>query len=191
MPTSFQGHGLIDIFWDLFYPIVFVIFLWKFKKFLPKIGKDMNLWDLIKIILILLFLPNVYYAFFEAKHLFITSQLVDPLNNYSYLVFGSIAVFGLITTVYSVVTLINHYAKNTTQVLIGLAILCLANGFGATLGLLELYSWQAITNPFLFVEKIGEVFSTTKYLFIAIISSIFLYAMTYRCLYLTSNGESK
>jgi hypothetical protein len=175
---NFQGHGLIDLFYDIICPLITLIFLWKFRWLLPKIGKDSSVWDVIFVGIIFLFLPNNYYAFFEAKHLLIESQALQSPTALSFLVYGSISVLGLYSTVYSTVVLVGHYAKNTTQVLIGLLILCFANGFGVALGLLDLYSWQAVTNPALTFHTVMAVFNTPEYLGIALTSSLFLCCVT-------------
>ena len=176
--SQFQGHGITELFFNLFWPIFLLVLFWLFPRYLPNISWKSNLLDALKGWIILMILPNSTYAFFEIKHLFLFKESSPYPNLASYLVFGGISLIGLVTTLYLNVFLVRHYAKTSDQVLFALLFLSLANGFGAVVGLLDIYSYQAILNPLILFGLSWKIVTTPYLLFISVLASLFIYVLT-------------
>jgi hypothetical protein len=174
MPSHFQGHGVEELAFNILRAIfAFVVA----AKFTPKIGRGMKILDWLGIWCLVVILPNTSYAFFEIKHLIFADGVADLPNIYSKLVFGGVALIGLLSTIYLTVHLVNHYAKNTTEVVLYLGSLSVINGFGATAGLLDFYSYQGFWPPNL-IQIAAQIVSAPNYFAVATLASILFYAVS-------------
>ena len=170
---SFQGHvvwpyGLIgDIFLALLPIACFCIF--KRYSFLPKIGRNMNLWDILSTYIFVLFIPNTIYAMFEIKHLLFIDNVADHPDIWSYIVFGGISLLGLITLVVITKLIIKQYAKNNHEKVFYSLSLSLICGFGVISGLLEFNSWEAF-NPFILITIVNKILATPTYIHLTMVT---------------------
>lgn len=143
---KFQGHGLQSIYVEIVLAVfwIFLFLVLRHFRLLPKIRRRMTLLDYLVVLIFVLFIPNSTYAFWEIKHLIFHYKVAVPPNLFSYLVFGSISLLGLITSVFGTRMIVNHYAKNQKERVIYFFFLSLICGFGAMVGQLNLNSWDLL-----------------------------------------------
>ena len=172
---SFQGHAAWpyglggDVIFSLL-PLLSICILRLFHL-LPKIGKNISFWDAFLIYIHVLFIPNTIYAAFEIKHLFLVDNVADNPNLWSYLVFESISLLGLISAMTIARLVIAHYAKTSSEKRIYALGLGFINGFGVSAGLLDFNSWNAL-NPLNLVSIALGILLTPQYLYIFLLTFV-------------------
>jgi uncharacterized membrane protein len=97
--------------------------------------------------LYLLFAPNALYAALEIKHLVMIDRVADSLAPEALLVFGGISLIGWLATivVIMVTTRIIPFLRNRPY--LGILLLSLHQAAGASIGLLDVSSWDVFMNP--------------------------------------------
>ncbi len=144
----FQGHQIVSLLGELIYAFwVIPLFILIKHKLMPKIGHGMKIWDYFAIYAGLLFIPNSAYAMLEIRHLLLIDGVADNPNIWSFIVFGGIALIGLLTTLYGIRLIVDYYSKSKGERLIYNAFLSLSCGFGAVAGLLNFVSLPVIIFP--------------------------------------------
>jgi hypothetical protein len=170
----FQGHQIFALLANL------ILSLWSINVFLfiklgvmPKIGHGMKLWDYLWLYVILLFVPNSLYAMFELRHVLLIDHVADNPDVWSFLVFGGIAVFGFLSTVWGIRILLDYYAKSKQERLIYGLILSTVCGFGAIAGLLDYTSITGVIFPPILINVAREfVLHPTLILFASVCTAI-------------------
>lgn len=177
MTYSFQGHDLNSLLMDLALALLAYTYVICLPKYLPKIGKSMGVIDVLKLWVLIMVIPNTTYAFFEIKHLIFSDKVADIPNIYSYLVFGSISLFGFYSAYKVLTTLVSHYAKNTSQVIFYQAFFSLVLGFGTVAGLLDYNSYEGVVFPPVVIKIFYDILMQPRMIGIALLTSILAFAI--------------
>lgn len=158
----FNRYSLVYILWNLllaFIPFIVSLFI----VYLKKIGKLRDVYFIILGIIWLLFLPNAPYIVTDLIHIGVVRSV--PVLYDSVLLFTS-AWLGLLLGLNSIFhvekVLLSKYSKKTTNIIILIILLLIS--FGIYLGrFLRFNSWDILTNPISFFNKLLESLSTSSY----------------------------
>ncbi len=158
----FNRYSLVYILWNLllaFIPFIVSLFI----VYLKKIGKLRDVYFIILGIIWLLFLPNAPYIVTDLIHIGVVRSV--PVLYDSVLLFTS-AWLGLLLGLNSIFhiekVLLSKYSKKTTNIIILIILLLIS--FGMYLGrFLRFNSWDILTNPISFFNKLLESLSTSSY----------------------------
>lgn len=158
----FNRYSLVYILWNLllaFIPFIISLFI----VYLKKIGKLRDVYFIILGIIWLLFLPNAPYIVTDLIHIGVVRSV--PVLYDSVLLFTS-AWLGLLLGLNSIFhiekVLLSKYSKKTTNIIILIILLLIS--FGMYLGrFLRFNSWDILTNPISFFNKLLGSLSTSSY----------------------------
>lgn len=178
MNITFQGHGIYHLLTDISWAMAAYIYVIHFPKYLPKIGKYMNVFDVLKLWVLIMIIPNATYAFFEIKHLMFVDKVAEDPNLFSYIVFGGISLLGFISTYRIMTKLVSHYSANADQLLLYQSFFSLVLGFGSVAGLLDFNSYEGIFFPPIIVEIVASLYKNPGMLGLALLTCIFVFATT-------------
>jgi hypothetical protein len=144
----FQGHQIVSLAGTLLFAGFFLLpIIFKKLKIMPKIGRGMKFWDYVLVYLYAILIPNSTYAFFELRHLIFIDLVADTLTPLSFLVFGGISLIGLLTTIWGIRLVVDHYAKSKRERLLYTLVLSLICSFGAVVGVMQYASYLAMIFP--------------------------------------------
>lgn len=144
----FQGHQIVSLLGTLVMVVWFILpLIFKKLKIMPKIGHGMKFRDYFWVYAYALLIPNSTYAFFELRHLIFIDHVADVLTPSSFMVFGSISLVGLLTTIWGIRLVVDYYAKSKMERVVYTLALSLFCGFGAVIGILNFASFPAVLFP--------------------------------------------
>ncbi len=115
--------------------------------------------------------PNATYAFLELKHLVIKDVIAQPINIWSVIVFGGLSLTGLIASMVCILATVKILRPTKKYQPASIIAVSLIQASGATLGELDVFSWDVILNPLKVLRGIETVMgSPNLMLFIAVLT---------------------
>lgn len=169
----FQGHLIYALLCNVSWVILWIMVLRMFG--FPKIGRGMKIKDWILLYLLVLLIPNSTYALFEIKHLLMIDTIADVPSLSSFIVFGGISLFGLVTAIWSSQLAANHYLKDSNRRWICHFVISLVLGFGGVVGLLNFESLVAFVFPPVLIFIAVELFKYQALIYLALGTALFFF----------------
>lgn len=176
--STFQGHEVLALIYNVLLSILWVaVAIWAIKfSLMPRVGKRMRIGDYLLLYTFILVMPYSTYAFFEIKHLLWIDKIAEIPDIWSFLIFGGISLIGLFSAVYGTRLIVSYYSKEKRKRLLYFALLSLAHGFGAVIGLLDFTVLDGFYPPrFLLITN--DLLERPLLIVLATVTSLYLFTL--------------
>ncbi|KKT40071.1 MAG: hypothetical protein UX47_C0007G0096 [Candidatus Collierbacteria bacterium GW2011_GWA2_46_26] len=174
----FQGHQVASLLGTLIMAVWFILpLIFKKLEIMPKIGRGMKFWDYFLVYAYALLIPNSTYAMFEIRHLLYLDGVADLLSISSFVVFGSLSLIGLLTTIWGIRLVVDHYAKSKKERAIYTIALSTICSFGAVVGIMQFASFPAILFPPVLILCGIELLARPHLILVALATTLFLFIL--------------